>query len=124
MSRVLLVEDNEMNRRLVREILRQRGHDVIDAASVPEAQARIERELPDLVLLDIRIPGGGGEALLRAIRADPRYADLPVVAVTAEAMRGDRERLLEAGFNGYISKPIDTRRFGPEIESFVRTKPG
>lgn len=120
MSRVLLVEDDEMNRHLFREILRYRGHDVIEAATVDEGREQLRREIPDLVLLDIRIPGGGGEALLKEIRADPRLMGLPVIAVTAEAMQGDRERFLRAGFDGYISKPVDTRRFGPEVEAFIK----
>lgn len=72
--------------------------------------------------MDIGLPGGGGELLLREIRQDPRLADLPVIAVTAQALPGDRERLLGAGFDGYFSKPIDTRTFGGEIEAFLRTK--
>ncbi len=72
------------------------------------------------MLLDIGLPGGGGEKLLAEIRADPRLAVLPVVAVTALAMSGDRERLLRAGFDGYLSKPIDVHTFGADVESFLR----
>jgi two-component system cell cycle response regulator DivK len=121
MSRILVVEDNAANRLLVRDILRHRGHEIFEAASVEEGRAWLQRQALDLVLLDVRIPGGGGEQLLREIRSDPRFTAVPVVAVTAQAMRGDRERLLAAGFDGYVSKPIDTRGFGPEIESFVKS---
>jgi CheY-like chemotaxis protein len=119
-SSILLVEDNPMNRILVRDILSRRGHEVIEAGSVQEGRDRLAAAVPDIVLLDIQIPGGGGEALLLQIRADPRLARVPVIAFTAYAMRGDRERFLAAGFDGYVSKPIDTRKFGAEVEAYVR----
>jgi diguanylate cyclase (GGDEF)-like protein len=119
MSRILMVEDNPMNRRLVRYVLEFRGHEVIEAGSVDEGRQRLARRLPDLVILDLNLPGGGGELLLREIRGEARLRALPVVAVTAYAMEGDRERLLREGFSGYISKPIDTTTFGPQIESFL-----
>jgi CheY-like chemotaxis protein len=119
MSSILLVEDNPMNRVLARDILRRRGHTVAEASDVEEGRIALGVAVPDLVLLDIQIPGGGGEVLMRHIRADPRFAHLPVIAVTAYAMRGDRERFLEIGFDGYLSKPIDTRLFGAEVESYL-----
>lgn len=117
MSRILVVEDNALNLQLVRDILEYRGHEVVSAASVPEARSRLIETRPDVVLLDIQLPGGGGETLLDEIRS--ATPDLPVIAVTALAMDGDRERLLKAGFDGYLSKPIDTRTFGPTVESFL-----
>jgi len=120
--RILIVEDNAMNLELVRDILDYRGHEVVVAKSVPEARDQLVRHRPDLLLLDIQIPGGGGEVLLREIRSDPTIARLPVIAVTALAMDGDRARLLAAGFDGYISKPIDTKTFGPTVESFLRSE--
>lgn len=119
MNVILLVEDNAKNRQLVRAILEHRGHRVREAGSVDEGRAALREELPDVVLLDIQIPGGGGESLLSEIRGEPRLAHLPVVAFTAFAMAGDRERLLRAGFDGYLSKPIDTRAFGPQVEWFL-----
>lgn len=116
-ARILVVEDNVINRRLVRDILEYRGHEVIEASTVHEGLSLIHGHTPDLVVLDIQIPGGGGEALLKEIRQDPQLSGLPVVAVTALAMRGDKERLLRAGFDRYISKPIDTRAFGPTLEA-------
>ena len=116
---VLVVEDNAMNRRLVRDILQHRGHTVIEACDVAEARTQLQRRTPDLVLLDVQIPGGGGEVILREIRGNPELAHLPVLAVTALAMPGDEHRLLEAGFSGYLSKPIDTRAFGPLVESYL-----
>lgn len=119
MSRILLVEDNPLNRTLAREVLRRRGHEVLEAADVPEGRLRLAAAVPDLVLLDIQVPGGGGETLLSEIRREPRFSDVPVVAVTAFAMRGDRERFLALGFDGYLEKPIDTRKFGPDVEAFL-----
>ena len=119
---ILVVEDNPLNLQLVRDILEYRGHAVEVAMTVPDARLRLQAGRPDLVLLAIQVPGGGGETLLREIRASAALADLPVIAVTALAMDGDRERLLAAGFDGYLSKPIDTRTFGPTVESFVKRK--
>lgn len=121
-ARILVVEDNPLNLQLVRDILEYRGHQIDSAASVPEARERLERARPDLVLLDIQLPGGGGERLLEEIRGNVGLAGLPVIAVTALAMEGDRERLLGAGFDGYLSKPIDTKTFGPAVESFLNAK--
>lgn len=121
-ARILVVEDNALNLQLVRDILEYRGHEIEFAATLPEARERLNDARPDLVLLDIQLPGGGGEKLLQEIRGTAALADLPVIAVTALAMEGDRERLLGAGFDGYLSKPIDTRTFGPSVESFLKRK--
>lgn len=121
-AKILVVEDNLLNQRLVRDILEHRGHEISVARTVASARKRLEAERPDLVLLDIQLPGGGGEKLLAEIRANPSLANLPVVAVTALAMDGDRERLLRLGFDGYVSKPINTRSFGSVIESFIKKK--
>ena len=122
MADVLIVEDNEMNLRLARDLLEYRGHHVTGARDVAEFRAAITNTVPDLVLMDIRIGNASGEALLGELRTDPRLRAVPVIAVTAQAMDGDRERLLAAGFDGYVSKPLDTRRFGATIESFVRPR--
>lgn len=120
MARILVVEDNPLNMRLARDLLEYRGHVIDTALDAREAVERLQAATPDIVLLDIEIPGGGGEQLLRNIRKQPEWAHLPIIAVTALAMEGDRERLLAAGFDAYISKPIDTRAFGPTIESFCK----
>ena len=117
---ILLVEDNAMNRRLVGDILKFRGHSVIEAVSVDEGRRQLMESLPDLVLLDIQVPGGGGETLLEEIRNSERTKQLPVIAITAYAMGGDRERFLKAGFDGYISKPIDVKSFAGEIEKHMK----
>ena len=120
--RVLLVEDHVMNRTLAREVLELGGHEIVDAHNVSEARLRLTEPPFDVVLLDIMIPGGGGVAVLDFIRASPHLARLPVIAVTAQAMDGDRERLLATGFDGYISKPIDTKTFCASVEQFVRER--
>jgi CheY-like chemotaxis protein len=118
---ILIVEDNPLNRLLVHDILELRGHEVMEAATVDEALRALEAQRPDLLLLDVQIPGGGGEAVIREVRQRAELADLPIVAVTSLAMPGDRERLLSIGFQGYLSKPIDTRTFGPAIESYLKS---
>jgi two-component system cell cycle response regulator DivK len=119
-ARILIVEDNPLNRLLIHDILELRGHEVIEAATVDEARGLLATERLDLLLLDVQIPGGGGEAVIREVRKRRDLATLPIVAVTSLAMPGDRERLLGIGFQGYLSKPIDTRTFGAAIEAFLR----
>ena len=123
-ARILIVEDHALNRRLLRVLLESRGHMVLEAATCEEARAGFRDAAPDLVLMDIQIPGCDGEILLREIRGDPALAGLKVIAVTASAMRGDRERFLAMGFDDYLSKPIDTRKFGPDIEAHLVEKGG
>ncbi len=118
-ARILIVEDNALNRLLVHDLLELRGHDILEAATVDEARQAFDAGRPDLLLLDVQIPGGGAEAVIRDARRRPGFADLPIVAVTSLAMPGDRERLLGGGFQGYLSKPIDTRTFGSVIESYL-----
>jgi CheY-like chemotaxis protein len=121
-ARILIVEDNPLNRLLIHDILELRGHQVIEAATVDEARQTLSAVRPDLLLLDVQIPGGGGEAVIREVRKREDLADLPIIAVTSLAMPGDRERLLSIGFQGYLSKPIDTRTFGAAIESYLKTE--
>jgi CheY-like chemotaxis protein len=118
-ARILIVEDNPLNRLLLHDILQLRGHEVLQAATVDEARAVLAHSKPDLLLLDVQIPGGGGEAVIRDVRKRRDLASMPIVAVTSLAMPGDRERLLSIGFHGYLSKPIDTRTFGEAIEAFL-----
>jgi CheY-like chemotaxis protein len=117
--RVLVVEDHPLNRTLTRLILETRGHEVLEATDVSAGREHLRQQPPDLVLMDIQVSGGGGEAFMREIKRDPVLRMVPVVAVTAYAMRGDRERLLAAGFDGYIDKPIDVETFGPTVEGYV-----
>jgi len=124
-ARILVVEDDPPSRHLIREILKHQGHEILEAATFDEAKILLVERDPQLVVTDIRIPNGGGEQLLREIRQLPSLKHLPVLATAAHAMHGDRERLLAAGFDGYLSKPIDTREFGQAIESLlITTKDG
>jgi CheY-like chemotaxis protein len=120
-ARILIVEDDALNRLLVHDLLELRGHQVVEAATVDEARRALDAGRLDLLLLDVQIPGGGAEAVIRYARACATFAEIPIVAVTSLAMPGDRERLLGSGFQGYLSKPIDTRSFGAVIESFLKT---
>ncbi|HLK92017.1 MAG TPA: response regulator [Polyangia bacterium] len=122
-ARILIVEDNALNRLLVHDLLELRGHEVVEAATVDEARRALDTEPLDLLLLDVQIPGGGAEAVIRHARARAPSAEVPIVAVTSLAMPGDRERLLGSGFQGYLSKPIDTRTFGAVVESFLGATP-
>jgi CheY-like chemotaxis protein len=122
-ARILVVEDNPLNRLLLHDILELRGHVVIEAANVGEALPLLDDPHLDLLLLAVHIPGGGGETMIKEVRKRAALADLPIVAVTSLAMPGDRERLLSSGFQGYLSKPIDTRTFGATVEAFLRPLP-
>ena len=121
---VVVVEDNVRSRRLVRDLLELHGFGIIEAESAEEALEAIQDTRPDLVLLDIQLPGMDGVAALRMLRGDPRTADVPAIAVTAYAMRGDEERLLEEGFDAYIAKPIDTREFVPRLLAVLEARGG
>jgi CheY-like chemotaxis protein len=125
MARILVVEDDEWSRRIVVELLQMRGHEVVEASDATTARAGLLRA-PDLVLLDIQFPGGNGVELLGEVRASSNtaLARLPVIALTASAMRGDRERFLRQGFTAYLSKPIDVKSFGPTVESYLGGGPG
>ena len=118
-ARVLIVEDNALNRMLLHDLLELRGHEVVEAATVDEARRALDAGHLDLLLLDVQIPGGGAEAVIRHARARADFAEIPIVAVTSLAMPGDREPLLGSGFQGYLSKPIDTRTFGSVVESYL-----
>ena len=104
---VLVVEDNEKNMKLFRDVLLATGHRTLEATTGEQAIRLATAHAPDLVLMDIQLPDIGGVEALGRLRADARTASVPVVALTAQAMEGDRERVLAAGFDGYLSKPVD-----------------
>jgi CheY-like chemotaxis protein len=112
---VVVVEDNERSRRLARDLLELHGFTVLGVATAEEGLELVRRDPPDLLLLDIQLPGMDGVEALKLLRADPDLEKVPAVAVTAYAMRGDEERLLAEGFDAYIAKPIDTRAFVPRL---------
>jgi CheY-like chemotaxis protein len=106
-KRILLVEDNAINRRHVRFLLRSCGYDVAEATSVPEALTALADVPPDLILMDIQLPGIDGLTATRLLKANPATRAIPIVAVTAHAMKGDEVKAFEAGCSGYVTKPID-----------------
>jgi two-component system, cell cycle response regulator DivK len=116
---ILLVEDNERNLKLLRDVLDYAGYDVRVARTAEDGISLATSEPPDLVLMDLQLPGIDGMEALRRLRESPRTADIPVVAVTAQAMKDDRERALDAGFNGYIEKPISVRTFPDQVHRFL-----
>jgi|ERR1700674_574437 len=124
MNKILVAEDNPVNLELLREILEAGQYQVVEAGDGLEALAKIEENQPDLVLLDINMPVLDGFGAIRQIRAQPRYSRLPVVAVTAYAMKDDRERILAAGFNGYVSKPIDAAALLRELQQLKELSNG
>ncbi|MGA7403093.1 MAG: response regulator [Candidatus Sulfotelmatobacter sp.] len=119
MTRILVAEDNAVNRELLRELLELRGYTVLEACDGQEALETIEQTHPELLLLDIGMPVLDGFAVVRKIRENPSLAGLPVVAVTAYAMRGDRERILSSGFDGYLSKPVDPSSLTKELDRLL-----
>jgi len=116
---ILVVEDNEANQMLTRVLLEIEGYRVDIAANSAETMQRLTGSRPDLILMDVQLPGEDGLNLTRQLKADPTTAGVPIVALTAHAMAGDREQTLAAGCVGYISKPIDTRKFGEEVGRFL-----
>ena len=105
-ERILVVEDNEMNMKLFRDVLIAKGFQALEATTGGEAVDLAVEHAPDLVLMDIQLPDADGVDVLHRLRTDDRTAAIPVLAVTAQAMQGDRERFLAAGFDGYVSKPL------------------
>lgn len=122
MKLVLLVEDVEDNRELARFLLESEGYQVIEAHDGAEAVALARSRKPDLILMDLSLPVMDGWEAAGTLKADPQTAEMPIVAVTAHAMSGDAERVIEAGFDGYIAKPLEVGSFGPQIRSFLERK--
>ena len=119
---ILVVEDNERNLTLMRDVLLFAGYDVISAQSGEQGVALARERVPDLVLMDLQLPAMDGTEALRILRADPLTREIPVVAVTAFAMKDDRERALHAGFDSYLEKPINVRAFPELVRGFLHRK--
>ena len=115
---VLVVEDNERNMKLFRDVLQASGFRTLEAATGERAVELALEQRPDLVLMDIQLPDIDGVEALRRLRADDGFAPVPVVALTAQAMEGDRERFLAAGFDGYLSKPVDIADFVATVKRY------
>lgn len=121
---ILIVDDNAANLKLARVVLTSEGFMAHTAMNATEALDKLATITPRLILMDLQLPGMDGFELTRRLKADPATRDIPVVAMTAYAMKGDDERALQAGCDGYITKPIDTRTFGSVVASHLRPAEG
>lgn len=117
-----MVEDNPVNRRLAQFLLRSQGYQVREATTALEAFEALKTDRPDLIVMDIQLPGMDGLEATRKIKEQPATANIPVVAVTSYAMKGDREKALAAGCAGYVTKPIDKDAFIKEVASHLAGK--
>ncbi|MBN8655152.1 MAG: response regulator [Anaerolineae bacterium] len=120
---ILYVEDNPDNRNLIRRVLNAEGYMVVEASNADLAFNKLENEPIDLILMDINMPDMDGYTLTAKIKKMEKYKNIPIVAVTANVMRGDREKSLEAGCDGYIQKPIDIDTLAQQIERFITRRP-
>lgn len=119
---ILLVEDREDNRVLARKLLERAGFRVVEATDGREALEQVAAQRPDLVLLDMSLPQVDGWTVARTLRQSPEFANLPIVALTAHAMDGDRERVLEAGCDEFLTKPIEVAKFIPTIRRILERR--
>jgi CheY-like chemotaxis protein len=120
MTKVLIIEDNEKNRYLISFLLKGAGYEVVEAVTGEEGVEMAERIRPDLVLMDIQLPGIDGYEATRRIRASPAAGKIPIIALTSYAMTGDRERALAAGCTGYVEKPLNPDTIMDEIQKYLR----
>lgn len=120
---VLIVDDNAVNLKLARVLLRSAGYDVRTAADAEQALATLTTFQPRLILMDLQLPGIDGLELTRRLKADPRTRDIVIVALTAYAMKGDQAKAREAGCDGYLTKPIDTRAFPSVVATYIENGP-
>src|SRR5437660_12717613 len=119
MKRILIVEDKATSRELLRTVLASEGYETIEAVDGEEAVTRAQAEMPDLILLDLHMPVRSGYEVLNILRQDQRFTATPIIAVTASAMAGDREKALAAGFSGYLTKPVPLARLREEINRLL-----
>ncbi|OHB43708.1 MAG: two-component system response regulator [Planctomycetes bacterium RIFOXYB12_FULL_42_10] len=117
---VMVVEDNEKNRKLMRVVLKAKGYNIIEAATGEEALNLLKNQKPDIILMDIQLPGIDGLTLIRQIKASVITKDIPIIAVTAYAMKGDEQKILDTGCNAYISKPINTQELPLIVEKYIK----
>jgi CheY-like chemotaxis protein len=117
---ILIVDDNELIRKLARVILEAAGFRTLQCGTMTDALALAAEHLPALILMDIQLPDGDGITALESLRSNTRTESIPAVALTALAMGGDRERFLASGFDGYITKPLDSRAFPRQVSAFLR----
>jgi two-component system, cell cycle response regulator DivK len=122
-SLILIVEDNDKNLKLVRDVLQVKGYATIEAGTAEDGIVLARERRPDLILMDIQLPGMNGIAAIGVLRADPSTAAIPVVAVTASVMPQDRNKITEAGFNAYVGKPINLREFLDTVRNLLESRP-
>jgi CheY-like chemotaxis protein len=121
---ILIVDDNPVNLKLATDVLKMEGYFVEKALDAEQAQEMLKSSTPDLILMDIALPGMDGLTLTRKLKADARLKHVPVVAMTAFAMKGDEQKALDAGCDGYITKPIDTRNLPQQVAAFLSPNAG
>ena len=122
MSAILVVDDNPINLKLISDLLESKGHQMFKAVDAEDAQLVLAKILPDLILMDIALPGMDGLTLTRKLKADERTRHIPILALTAFAMKDDEQKAADAGCDGYISKPIDTRMLPKQIAQLLATQ--
>lgn len=122
-QKILVVDDNPTNLKLVTEVLGWSGYEMLKAEDAEHAIVVIEKTRPDLILMDIALPGMDGLTLTRQLKSDDKTKHIPIIALTAFAMKGDDVKALDAGCNGYITKPIDTRKLSEQVAQFLQPQP-
>jgi two-component system cell cycle response regulator DivK len=120
MSLILIVEDNEKNLKLVRDVLQVKGYETLEAGTAEDGLKIASERKPDLILMDIQLPGMNGIDALKALRADPATARIPVVAITASVMQQDRAQIVSAGFDGFIEKPVNLKNLFDTVQQAVQ----
>ena len=120
MSLILIVEDNEKNMKLVRDILNAKGYETMEAGTAEEGIEMAARRVPDLVLMDIQLPGMNGMEALKVLRSNPATEKVPVVAITASVMTQDRKQIMDTGFDGFIEKPINLKEFLAAVQAALK----
>lgn len=119
---ILIIDDNPLNLKLVNYLLTAKGYEIHTATNAEEAMSLLSTFQPSLILMDLQLPGMDGLTLTRQLKSDPKYQKIPIIAITAYAMKGDKEKALEAGCDGYISKPIDTKTLPNVIAEYLIMK--
>jgi len=120
LSLILIVEDNKKNLKLVRDVLQVKGYETLEAGTAEDGLKLARALAPDLILMDIQLPGMNGIDALRALRAEPATVAIPVIAITASVMQQDRQENLRTGFNGFIEKPINLRKFLDTVQQTLK----
>lgn len=121
-SKILVVEDNDDSRELAVKVLKNKGYQTVEAVDGEDAVEKAIAEKPALILLDISIPKMDGYEVAKKLKSLDEFREIPIVALTAHAMKGDREKVIAAGFEGYISKPINVREFPEQVRSYLKGK--